>query len=180
MNFERRPNLLLIAAVAVTAVAYLLLVFVPGKKAIELARRELRAKQDFIVEAARLPVQLEEIDREMAATREYTERWQQRASSASIPVVFGSVAELAQESGARTTRVVPDNPVDYVGLRQQPLHLACEGELPQIWRLLHGIEQIPAAIWLRRLKIEKTRADSENVQCEMDLAVFTADSENSD
>jgi Tfp pilus assembly protein PilO len=182
MNTSASRGQWLITLTLVGAVtAYLMLVFLPGKRAIAERRHELRNKQEFILSAGQVRTQLHTVAAELASTRDYCNAWRGRpATSAGVAALFGEIAELAHTAGVNTTRFAPGTTIEFEQLRRIPITLICVGSFVQIQAFLAGLEASKQRIWVKELKLEPNRGSGDTVECELNLAVFADSPDFSD
>lgn len=163
------------------ALGFVLLVFLPGQRRTQALRDELKLKQDFILAAGKSAAQLHELHRELDETRRYNAHWRSRAtSSARITALYGQIAQLAQDAGVTTTRFAPGAPTEIERLRRIPLDVVCHGSFAQIQTFLAGLEACPQSVWLNDLKLETNSEYGGSVRCELAVATFVDNSEESD
>jgi len=161
--------------------AYLMLVFLPGKRTIAERRRELRNKQEFILSAGQVRTQIHAVEEDLARTRDYCDLWRGRpATSAGVAALFGDITERARTAGVHTTRFVPGTAIEYEHLRRIPATMVCVGSFVQIQAFLAGLETAKQRIWVKELKLEGGRGSGETVECELNLAIFADNPDISD
>ncbi len=176
-----RGSWLVTLPLAAIAVAFLALIFLPGKRRIEALRGDLHTKQDFVLGAGQMALRLHALNAELAQTREYNAAWRGRAAdSAGVTALCGQIAQLAQDSGVSTSRFAPGTPSDIERLRRVPLNMVCYGSFARIQAFLAELEALPQRVWLDDLKLEAMGEAGEDVRCELAMAVFIDDFEISD
>lgn len=168
------------APLAGIAAAFLLLGFLPQQRAISELREELKTKQEVIAKAEQVSAATAVAVAEFERTSAYNEAWRGRGWTWSAAALFGEIAQLADRSGTSTTQFEPGTVVEYEQIRLIPLGLHCEGSFAQVRTLLEGLEASGQRLWIRDLMLKSAREDGETVKCELGLAIFASDSENSD
>jgi Tfp pilus assembly protein PilO len=182
-NPLKRGSWLVTIPLVGAVLGYMVWVFMPTKRAIAELHQELQSKQNYVAEAGRMAARIRHVEEEMKATREYNSTWSSRSAastSASISAKFGEIARIMTDTGVITTRFDPQQITDHARLQEIPLQLGCRGSLTQILSLVNGIEGLPFRIWLSDLKWEQVGEDSENMKCEIILAIFSDNPEISD
>ena len=167
--------------VAGLAVAYVFLVFQPGRKAIDRLSDELVAEQDFIALAEAVGPAIQTIRQQLRETLAYnTARAESIPEQAELTSLFGRIHALAKASGAITTRFDPEPPLPLDRLRRIPVVIGCTGSFAQISRFLSDLECLPQIVWIDGIKIESFAQEGQNVKCELNVLVFADNLDNSD
>jgi Tfp pilus assembly protein PilO len=178
---KSKPNgLIVLAALGAAAVAYVVLVFVPGHKAIMELRARIVAKRSQVLQVGSLASAIELSKKDLARAKACIAAWDANApNEKDLAVLFGRINELAKAAGAVNTRFEPEPVRRRERLVEIPLSIGLLGSFGQIEAFVHSLERLPATIWVDSVKIASTK-DAEPVQGEVRLVVFTANSENSD
>lgn len=176
----RRGSWMITVPLAAAAVLYLLLVFLPGQRAIGELSQQVNAHEDEVARAADLVLTLQTAERELTLTEKYNRTWQQRiANERELSVVYGRIAALAKSAGVMMTRFDPQAPVVYKTIRRVPLQVGCTGSFGQVCQLLRDLEKLPTVIWVESAKLDNQTGSAKTVQCELTVAVFADNPENS-
>ena len=177
----RRGSWIVTVPLAAVAVLYIMLSFLPGRRAIGEFRDQIRQKKDYIAQATRLAAAIETARKELDRTQAYNAAWEQVApAQGTISALYGKIHELAKDAGNNTTRFDPEPIVTRERTRQIPLTLGCTGSFAQIREFLQGLEDLPAAIWVNSLDLENVEQAGKSIACEISLVVFASNPENSD
>ena len=88
--------------------------------------------------------------------------------------------ELANAAGTAVTRFDPEPAIRHERVSYIPLGMGCVGSFPEICGFLEGLEGLRSAIWIKNLRLDGSGKDRKNVTCDLGMAVFTYNSENSD
>jgi Tfp pilus assembly protein PilO len=178
---KRGNSWLITVPVTIAAIAYVSLMFLPNKRAIDRLREEIRSKQEYLAEANGLSNQVASREQELAKTREYVaSRQKYLPQESDLPALYARIHEAAQAAHARVTRFDPQPAVPYERLRRIPVTLTCSGSYQHMVELLRGLEGMPSAVWMEVVKIDKVGDSAKDVNCELSLVVFSGSSENSD
>lgn len=176
----RRGSWIVTLPMAAIAAGYVWLAFLPGERKIKELRNELRGKQEFIMGAGQMHMQLQEATAELDETRRYNAtRRPPSSASAGVSALFGEIAQLAKESGVTTTHFAPGGDTAFERVHRVPLTLACDGTYNQVQSLLAGLESTGNHIWITELKLQSIGQDGQTVHCELTLALFVEESEKS-
>lgn len=163
------------------AVAYMLLFYLPGNRAIGKLQDQIKTKQDYIVGAESLVTALRIVRQKHKEAQANNAAWQENAPvQGELSSLYGKISELAKAAGTTTTRFDPQPPVLYDTIRQIPLVVGCTGSFSQIYEFLRGLESLPAEIWASKLRLDRTEGSAGTTGCELNLAIFTNNSDNSD
>jgi Tfp pilus assembly protein PilO len=141
---------------------------------------ELRTKQQTIAQDDALLRQIEFTSDQLEEARRYVADWQETSPRESgATALFGQISRLTKQSGMSTTRFEPQQVVERRRVREIPLQLGVQGSLAEFFALLAAVEKLPPLIWVDELKIERN-PKSDDLQCELKLALFADKSEISD
>ena len=183
----RRSSWIVTVPVAAAAVAYITLSFLPNRHAISEARNQIKEKQDYIVQAGSLDNALRIAEEELEKIRACTTAWQRQAPvEGELSALYGQIHELAKATGTAVTRFDPEPVVRYERISRIPVGMACVGSFAEICGFLEGLEGLPLEIWVDELRLGRViqggqvGQEGQSVSCELTLAVFVNNSENSD
>ena len=87
---------------------------------------------------------------------------------------------MAKAAGTTTSRFDPQRLVRHETICEIPLAIGCTGSFAQICGFLRGLEGLPATIWVEDLEIQQASETGKDVHCELNLVVFSSNSEDSD
>jgi Tfp pilus assembly protein PilO len=160
--------------VAAAAVLYVVLFFLPGRRAIAELEQQVDTKQDYVAQSETLAAALVATEMELKKTRQYNQSWRQAAPSpGQLSTLYGKIYLLAKHAGVTTTRFDPEPVVALDALRKIPVAIACTGTFVQVSEFLRALESQPEALWIELLRIQRKEGDEENVDCEIGLVVFS-------
>lgn len=177
---HKANGVLLLAALGAAAVAYVVLVFAPGHKAILTQRAQIATKRSLVLQAAGLAPAIEAARSDLSQAKACIAAWNAKApKERELATLFGRINELVKEAGAVNTRFEPEPVRRRERLVEIPLSIGLLGSYTQIEGFLYALEMLPATIWVDSVKIVSAK-DAEPVLGEVRLVVFAANSENSD
>jgi Tfp pilus assembly protein PilO len=166
------------------AAAYGYFVFLPKERSIAALRGEINAAEQFIEQVEALAPAIEATRQHLDKTRQYVDQWKQSAPTEDgLSEVFGRINRLAAESGITTTRFEPQPAVAYDTIQRLPVVVACVGSFDEICQFLQGLDRLTGTVWIERLRIQgsgESGESGEDVDCELSLAVFTDNPDDSD
>lgn len=172
---------ILVVPLVAAAGAYFYFVFLPGQRSLASLREELSAADQFIAQVEAFGPALLSTQQQLGKTRQYVDQWEQTApTEAGLSGVFGRINRLAKESGVTTTRFEPQPAVPYDTVRRLPVAVRCVGSFGQVCRFLQALEGMEETIWAESLKMQRTGEDRESVECELSLAIFADNPDDSD
>lgn len=168
------------AAVGGFAVAYAMLVYVPGRRAIVELKQKLAAREAFIEQALPLAPATTAAAAELRQTTSYNRRWiDQTPAPGQLARLFGRIHELAKWSGATITRFDPEPTIEHSLLRETPIELGIAGTVAQVMQFLGGIESLGNNNWEREVEMEPGGGGG-SVKCRIKIAVFSVGGDISD
>ncbi len=166
----------LVGAVIVYAALFLL----PNRRAIANLHNEITEKRDHITSRASAIHRLLSARQELSDARSFIDAWTRQApSQEALPGLYGKLNALAQTAGMTTTRLDPDPAQSLARIRRIPITMVCRGTFPRAYELIRGLESMPLSLWIESVKIKKTGENGETVECELKLAVFADNQDNS-
>jgi type IV pilus assembly protein PilO len=163
------------------AAAYIFLMFLPGWKTVDQLRAELKSKNDYIAQRVNLAIRTASTRADFQKTQAYIADCTPTVPTAEeLPSVFERITELAKSSGVSTILFDPQ-PVDkHAKLSRVPVVMNVAGQSSQIQAFLYAVESLPLRIWIDSVRIHKDGQHGNSVGCELSLAIFTGNSEDSD
>ena len=166
---------------AAIAVAYVSLVWLPGRRAIREVQDQVETKRQFVTQATGLSQALALSQRELDKAEVVVARWEQAAPrKRAIPALYGKINALAKDAGLAIARFDPQPFVVHEKIEEIPIAVGCSGRFAQVFDFLRGIEMLPATVWVESIRLEKTDKDAKDVRCELDLVVFSDNPQSSD
>ena len=176
-----RSRLLITVAMGGAVLAYAFFVFLPTQKSIRQLHDELRQKQTEIYQAEQLIATTVKTERELAETKDFIGKWREKAPGAKeVTGMFAQVTQDARESGVKTVRFDPQALQRYQTVDKLPLEMEVQGAFPQVFDFVRRLEGLEAPIWVEEVNLEPVSENSEDLQCELKMAVFAARTDISD
>jgi Tfp pilus assembly protein PilO len=177
----KQSSWLVTLPLAAIAVAYLALVWSPGRKAIKQTREQVADKQKVVAQSADLSAKLISAQQELEKDEAVVRRWEEAApKKRDIPGFCGKITALAKTAHLEVTRFDPQPAIIHEKLQQIPMAMTCMGTFAQVYEFLRAIEAVPTTIWVESMRLEKTALNKKGIQCELNLAVFSNNPQNSD
>ena len=177
----KRSDWIITVPLTAAAVAYVMLVFLPGRRANDELKDQIALKQQTIGQIPGLVNALEASGEELAMTKTYNTAWEQRAPArGEISMLHAKIRELAESAGTVITRFDPERSQTHGVLREIPLSVGCTGTFARIFEFLRGLEGMPEEIWINNLNLERVDMARGAVDCELSLVIFADNPENSD
>ncbi len=177
----KRGNWWVTLPLAAGSIAYVVFVFLPGQQTTAELRSRIRQKQQHLAHAQAVGAALVASEEELRLIRQYQEQWRKNVPRvARLSELFAGIHGVEKRSGVQTVRFDPQPVVARAYLSEVPVSLGCVGSFAEVFALLHGLERLPAKVWVKRVHLEKIRPDSENVQCRVDLTIFADNRDKTD
>lgn len=179
-SFSRNTWLVIVPLLGLV-IAYVFLVFLPGQEAIGKLHEDLAAREEFIQQVEAFGAAVEATRQEFDKTEKYVRRWEAAAPSEDeLSFLFGRISQLANDSGATTTRFEPQPAVHHDEITQIPLAVECLGSFASVCEFLCSLEGFEETVWIESLQMERAGEDGGNVKCELSLAIFADNPDDSD
>jgi Tfp pilus assembly protein PilO len=175
-----KGSLIVIVPVAAVVAAYVLWVYLPGKRAIADLREQIRTKQDYVLESEKLTKALREGKQELTRTETYVAACRRRASEEKdLGNILGLIHESANKARVRITRFDPQPPTSYERLRRVPVVVGLVGQFEQIHVFLRSLEGMPTYIWIGSVKMDVDTKSGKDIVGEIKFDVFVGNSDGS-
>lgn len=173
----RHSSWLLTASLTVAAVAYLTFVWMPSRRSIQAMQRQVETRHRFVDKSTGLQASLLAAQRELECAESVAARWERLAPrEKGIPALYGKINALAKDAGLTVSKFDPQPWVGYEQIREIPISIRCSGSFARLYDFLRCVEGLPVAIWVKSTKLEKTAVSAKDVQCELELVVFSSNS----
>ena len=184
MNSTSSPSnlksLILIATLIAVLVGYVMMFFTPKRHEIAKLRADLREGQNFVEDSENTTKLLSVIEEKLHRAQAYNKSWTQHAPQPSeLSLLLAQINAKAREANVLIERFDPEPAIKLERLNQLPLAVGCRGQLPQIFAFLAEIEKMPQTIWLKSITIGREGKTRGLTQCEVNLAIFMDNSNNS-
>ncbi|HOM17605.1 MAG TPA: type 4a pilus biogenesis protein PilO, partial [Thermoguttaceae bacterium] len=142
---------------------------------------DLRELHQMVDQAGDVLSAIQNTQKELEKANSYVQTWQTDAPNLNeLAPLFGQITQLAKQAGLTPTRFSPGNRTPCDRVAKIPLSINCQGSFTQIYDFLYKLESLAQIVWIERFTIEKSREDSQQLQCEINLVIFTDNSGNSD
>jgi Tfp pilus assembly protein PilO len=80
----------------------------------------------------------------------------------------------------KTVRFDPQAHQRYQILHKLPLEMEVQGAFAQVFDFVRRLESLEAPIWVEEVSLEPVSENSEDLQCELKMAIFAARTDISD
>ncbi len=178
---SRHNTWIVTLSLAVLAVGFLAFLWLPGRRQIRQLAEQIETKRTVVAQATNLGATKLAIHLELGQAEAFVERWEKAApAKGDIPALFGKINALARSNHLSIRRFDPQPAVLREQLAEIPITMNCSGRFGQVFEFLRSLEDLPPTIWVESLRIEKEAQDAKDVQCELNLVVFSNNSQGSD
>jgi len=169
----RSAGVILTAVLFGATVLYVLIAFLPMHQAIARIRHDLAAVGEGLGDLSRQAARLEQVNAELAETRQYVDLWQARLHPVDqVGVVFGQISRSADNVGLAMHRFTPQPYVAFRRLHKVPLQLQCSGSFAQFGNFLQSLEQLEELIWIDELEFEKVGNPDDPLRMNLKITIF--------
>lgn len=176
-----RSSLWILATILIGLGAYGYFIIRPQYRGIKKLEADLRELHRMVDQAGDVLSAIQNAQKELEKANSYIQTWQAHAPNPNeLAPLFGQITQLANQAGLTPTRFSPGSRTSYDRVAKIPLSINCQGSFTQIYDFLYKLESLAQIVWVERFTIEKSREDSQQLQCEISLVIFTDNPENSD
>lgn len=177
----KNSNLTVILPMIGVGVAYVLLIFLPNFREMNNQRNLIQLQQTYISQTESLTGEISEIESRVKRTEKFCQDWESHAPiDADIPQIHRQINACVSAAGATVTGFEPQPTIPLNTLDRVPLTVRAAGTYPQVHALLAKLEEMPETMWLENLRLKAAGKDTDRMDCEVTLVVFTKKSEKSD
>jgi Tfp pilus assembly protein PilO len=164
---------LITALLASLAVAYVAFVFAPAQASIGTLRGRLNERRQHILQAQGLVAPVAHASKQLAATREVSDKWRSAAPSASeLSANFAQLTAEAKAAGVVIERFDPQTPAELQVLSQHAVNVHFHGPFSAVFDFLRRIEELPARVWISHLRIGSDGDAQGTLRGELNLTIF--------
>lgn len=172
-GLHKMPTWAVTLGIALSAVAYVLLVFLPFQKAIAALSRQLRDKRLHVVQADQLILPLAAERQRLAEVSQHAADWELKAPDPpELAAFYARISEQARQTDLRLVKFEPQTPRRLQTLQQYSIALSMEGSFEQLFEFLSRVEQLPQCIWPTHVRLTQPEGGGASLQCEMTLTFF--------
>lgn len=144
------------------AVAYVSLVWLPGRRAIREVQDQVETKRQFVTQATGLSQAVALCQQELDKVAVVVGRWEQAVpQKRAIPALYGKINALAKDAGLAIARFDPQRLVVHEKIEEIPIAVHCSGKFAQVFDFIRQIEasrwqsgSSPSS-WRRRIRMRK-------------------------
>ena len=172
-TFSKAPTWVVTLGIALSALAYVLFIFLPFQKTIASLSRQLRDKRLHIVHTDQLILPLAHERERLAEIYRHTDEWEQLAPDPQqLAAFYARISEQARETDVQLHKFEPQPPRNLQTLRQYSVALSIQGDFEQLFEFLTRIEKMPQTIWATHVRLAQPEGGNASLQCEMTLTFF--------
>jgi Tfp pilus assembly protein PilO len=169
----KSPTWLVTLLIALSALAYVLVVFLPGQTSISALNRQLYEKRRQVVQSDHLIVPLTKEKERLQAIRAVADRWNQVSPGPQeMASLYARISEQAHRSDLQLVKFEPQVPRGLHTLRQYSIAISVHGGFPEIFDFFARLEAMPQTIWPTQIRIQKPEGMAASLQCDMTLSFF--------
>lgn len=169
----KSPTWLVTLLIALAALAYVFVVFLPGQKSISALNRQLCEKRRQIVQSDQLIVPLTQERKRLQDIRAVADRWNEVSPGPQeLASFYARISEQAHRSDLQLVKFEPQVPRSLHALRQYSVAISVHGGFPEIFEFFARLEAMPQTIWPTQIRIQKPEGMAASLQCDMTLSFF--------
>ena len=161
--------------------AYGFLIFVPTQRSLGRLREELEAQREYTAQAELEFASYQPLDQEFQEVSAFVQQWREVApGEGDLPGLLGTISQFAMDAGVTLRRMNPSASVDLTTIGQDTFQFQIDGNFKQLFDFLHHLERCDAIVWFNDLQMKQSSDDSDGLQCQLDLTVFSDNRDTSD
>jgi hypothetical protein len=162
-------------------VAYVVFVFLPVQASIRTLSADLQEKRQQVVQAQSLTRPIVQAKQRLGETRNVCLEWRKGAPTPrNLAEHFASLTEQAEDAGIAVERFDPQLAAELAVLSQHNVIMHFRGDFAQVFDFLARLEQLPAPVWIREVRLGTGEAAARTLQGELTLTIFVDRADYSD
>jgi Tfp pilus assembly protein PilO len=170
----QRDNLLTILGTVVTVGFFVLVVYLPGERACQTARRDITAANRTIDATPMLILEAAQHEKKRGERRQALRQLDRLLDNEDeLHGVLQKVANLAHASGLKMDRIQPQTTIARETFRVVPFQVTIGGNFRRIAQFLQGLEAQPTLFVVERLNVKcESEQASEALKVDLTFSVF--------
>lgn len=177
---RKPPTWLITGLIGSGAVAYALLVFLPGQTSIGELRDQVQERHQQIMQAQSIARPIALAEQRLGAARQVSHDWRSAAPrAATLSTHLAAITHEAEAAGVKLERLDPTPPVEMNLVAQQNVSVQFTGTFAAAFDLLRRLESLPGTNWVRDLRLSAD-ASTTNLKGELTLTIFVDRADYSD
>src|SRR5262245_35161715 len=164
---------LITGLLAGAAVAYVIFVFLPLQRSIDVLQGQVQERRQQIMQAQSLAGTVAQARVRLVSAKEVSQHWRSDAPrQAQLITHFASLTQQAELAGVTIDRLNPLPAVELNLIAQQNVSMTFQGTFVAIFDLLHRLEALPGTIWVRDLRLHANSETDNTLRGELTLTIF--------
>ncbi len=164
---------LITALIASSAVAYVMFVFLPFQRKINVLRAQVQERSQQIMQAQSMTNTLAQARLRLAAAHEVSQQWRAQAPKQSQLIThFANLTQQAEAAGVAIDRLDPLPAVEMNLIAQQNVTLQFHASFAAVFDLLDRLESLPGTMWVRDLRLQAGTSSDSILRGELTLTIF--------
>jgi Tfp pilus assembly protein PilO len=142
---------------------------------------QVEAKRTLIAQTTGVSGMVNNVQREIDQAESVASRWEKAApKKRDIPQLYGKIDALAKDAHLSISRFDPQPFIVHEQLQEIPITMTCSGKFTDVYAFLRDIERLPPTIWVESVRLDKAAQNTKDIQCELNLVVFSDNPQSSD
>ena len=167
------PGALVTGGIACIALAYVFLAYLPSQKAMKSMRQQLGEKQKYISDTDKLFAKVTGTRAEFTEASTFVKRWQQDAPDPQqADRLQSQVTYKASLAGVRVLKLQAQPARQHGLVAEYPILVCVEGTFEGIFSFFQGVEELPQAVWLQNVKLQRPGDLSGDLRCDLTLTIL--------
>lgn len=170
----KRDNLLSIVGTVVTVGFFVLVVYLPGERACQAARRDITVANRTIDATPMLILEAAQHEKKRTERQQALRQFDRLLDDENeLHGVLQKVSNLAHAAGLKMDRIQPQPAITRETYRVVPFQLTISGNFRRIAQFLHGLESQPTLFAVERFNVKsESEQASETLKADLTFSVF--------
>jgi Tfp pilus assembly protein PilO len=164
---------LITGLLAAAAVAYVVFIFLPLQRSIDVLQDQVQERRQQIMQAQNLAGTVAQARVRLVASRDVGQKWRADAPrQAQLITHYASLTQQAEQAGVAIDRLDPLPAIELNLIAQQNVTMQFHAPFSSVFDLIRRLESLPGTIWVRDLRLHANSETDNTLRGELTLTIF--------
>ena len=164
---------LITGLLAAAAVAYVIFIFLPLQRSIDVLQDQVQERRQQIMQAQSLAGTVAQARVRLVAARDVSQQWRADAPrQAQLITHYASLTQQAEQAGVAIDRLDPLPAIELNLIAQQNVTMQFHAPFAAVFDLVRRLEALPGTIWIRDLRLHANSETDNTLRGELTLTIF--------
>jgi Tfp pilus assembly protein PilO len=164
---------LITGLLAAAAVAYVIFIFLPLQRSIDVLQDQVQERRQQIMQAQSLAGTVAQARVRLVTARDVGQQWRADAPrQAQLITHYASLTQQAEQAGVAIDRLDPLPALELNLIAQQNVTMQFHAPFAAVFDLVRRLEALPGTIWVRDLRLHANSETDNTLRGELTLTIF--------